>query len=108
MENKFILNYTIKGSIELGIYDLNNLELLFKFKLYFICNIYPLNKKNFITFRREGDKAKFNIYNANIMKSIQNFEIKANTTSINYYLLFPINEKEFVFNDTIIKIDEQN
>lgn len=104
-KDKFILNYTIKDYMELGVYDLNNLEFLFKIKLDYIQRIYPFNKKNFISFHREGDKAIFNIYNINTMKNVQNFEIKNDINTDEFFS--PINENEYVFRNSIIAIYEK-
>ena len=106
LENKFILNYKIKGKKELGVFDLNNLEIIFKIEFDFSCNIYPFNKKSFVLFYLKDNKAKFNIYNISTMKSIQNCEIETKHDPYIEFYLFPINIGEYAFKNLIFKINE--
>ena len=107
LENKFILSYYNKGTKELGVFDSNNLEFIFKIRLDFSSYIYPFNKKHFILFYLKDNIAKINIYNINTMKMIQNYEIETKETKpvlFHEYHLFPINTDEYAFKNLIFKI----
>ena len=116
LEDKFILNYytpqfafelNIKG---IGVYNLNNLEFMFKFTYdYFKLNLCPFNKKYFVLLYREShekNKEKINIYDSNTLKNIQSIEIEIDTNPYKN-CLFPISTNEYFFNNYIINIQEK-
>ena len=95
IEDKLIL----KGMEYIVLYNLNNFELMFKFKVEYSSKLYPFNEKYFILFYNENSEAIFKLYNVNSMKNEQTIEVQGNLDKRN---LFPISNKEYVFNDLII------
>ena len=99
MEDKLIL----KKNSEIFVYNLNNYELRFKFQENTYLNINPFNEKYFIVYYKDGTKAIIKLFNINSMKNEQSFEFQANN---NVFKIFPISNNEYVFGNSILKIDE--
>ncbi len=106
LKNNFILKYSNNRTNIIGIFDLNNFQIICKLKLETtLFYIYPFKNNYFFLVKYNNDNLNIEIYNCITLQYIQSFKLNIPSNLICYYDLIKFNSQEYAINKFILKLE---